>query len=216
MVHGRTLAPRWPFPYVPHTDFAWQLLGPVIGSVPELESRPDQPVAEVTVNRAPLQWQGPVYGGTINFRYWRGYNGYFQNAKEATIYALARWHSNAERDVGLWIQFGTPFASGRSENPELGQWNLTGAKVWVNGREIGPPKWNNPGKLPDRGREMPFSDEGYWYRQPSRIHLEKGINTILLKIPGTEKGAWGFTCVPVELGHPGTMQRAAGVRALEK
>lgn len=53
---------------------------------------------------------------------------------------------------------------------------------------------------------MPLTDEGYEYRLPTKIFLQKGWNTVLIKAPvGNFKGKdwqnpekWMFTCVPVD------------------
>ncbi len=43
-------------------------------------------------------------------------------------------------------------------------------------------------------------DEDYFYREPSIVHLQKGWNEILLKVPhGGTSRKWMYTCVPVEV-----------------
>ena len=62
-------------------------------------------------------------------------------------------------------------------------------KIWVNGKLIAPPNWKRAGQ---KGHaEIPLIDEGYEYREPSKIYLQKGWNTILIKAPvGTFKSGW--------------------------
>jgi hypothetical protein len=54
--------------------------------------------------------------------------------------------------------------------------------------------------------ELPLVDEGYSYRSPSIVLLEKGWNTVVVKLPvGKLNGKdwqnplkWMFTCLPIE------------------
>jgi hexosaminidase len=76
--------------------------------------------------------------------------------------------------------------------------------MWVNGNEIQPPQWSRAGQ---KGHpEVPLTDEGYEYRTPTKIRLQKGWNTVWIKVPvGSFKGPdwhnpvkWMFTFVPVQ------------------
>ncbi|MDP2114960.1 MAG: beta-N-acetylhexosaminidase, partial [Bacteroidota bacterium] len=71
--------------------------------------------------------------------------------------------------------------------------------VWLNRKLIDPPIWKNPGMV-EKTEEIPFSDENYSFRKPTKISLKKGWNTILLKVPqdGTS-WKWMFTFVPVRI-----------------
>ena len=53
--------------------------------------------------------------------------------------------------------------------------------MWVNGKEIDPPKWKHAGMKGNS--EWPLTDEGYEYRKPTKIYLQKGWNHILIKAP---------------------------------
>jgi hypothetical protein len=69
---------------------------------------------------------------------------------------------------------------------------------------INPPSWTRPGAKGDP--EEPLIDEGYSYRAPTMVPLEKGWNTVFIKAPvGSFKAhdwqtpvKWMFTFVPVE------------------
>ena len=62
--------------------------------------------------------------------------------------------------------------------------------LWVNDRIIAAPQWSYPGRVP-KSLEEPLVDEGYEYRQPTIVHLKKGLNRILIKLPvGSFKGRW--------------------------
>ncbi|WP_433895646.1 hypothetical protein [Sphingobacterium mizutaii] len=68
--------------------------------------------------------------------------------------------------------------------------------------KIPAPKWKHPGQK--GGLELPLSDEGYSFREPSMIQLKEGWNDILIKLPvGDFKGKdwqnptkWMFTFIP--------------------
>lgn len=48
--------------------------------------------------------------------------------------------------------------------------------------------------------EIPFVDEDYYNREPTKIQLQKGWNKFLLKIPqGGNSWKRMFTCVPVDI-----------------
>ena len=74
-----------------------------------------------------------------------------------------------------------------------------------------PPEWNNPG-LEANTEEIPFSDENYYLREPAKIHLEKGWNDVLLKIPVTS-ATWKrmFTFVPVKTNN-GNVKEIDGLK----
>jgi hypothetical protein len=68
------------------------------------------------------------------------------------------------------------------------------------------PHLNGIARIGKHTEEIPFTDENYFFRQPSSIHLKKGWNEVLLKIP-VKKDTWKrmFTFVPVQ-GHKGSVQ----------
>ena len=67
----------------------------------------------------------------------------------------------------------------------------------MNDTEIAPPVWKQP-NLGEDTHEIPFLDEDYFYRTPTKVSLKKGWNKVLLKIPqGGKSWKWMFTCVPV-------------------
>jgi hexosaminidase len=101
----------------------------------------------------------------------------------------------------FWIGFNNLSRSPATDSPEPGTWNNLQGKIWVNDNEIQPPVWKHGGQTGNS--EIPLMDEGYEYREPTRILLRKGWNTILIKAPiGSLKGKdwqnpakWEFTFV---------------------
>lgn len=197
-----------PFPYVRQTQVPWKLIGPFDngGNLeqsfgPETSIEPTYKVGGQTFG-----WKDAI-GGTIHLNHFFGFQSYYPSISQGTVYALTYMISDTERDVDFWFQFGTPSVSRRRNggNPPLGKWNAYGAKVWVNGTAVPPPVWNNPGPLSNYGDEIPFSNEGYFYREPTSVHLRAGTNSILLRVPkgnaaGYIKGAgkWMFSCMPID------------------
>ena len=86
----------------------------------------------------------------------------------------------------------------------MNAWDNKGSALWVNGKLMPPPKWKRGGQ---KGySEIPLVDEGYEYRELTKIFLKKGWNTVLIKAPvGSFKVKdwqnpvkWMFTFVPEE------------------
>jgi len=103
----------------------------------------------------------------------------------------------------FWIGFNNFSRSYITDSPPQDGWDNKGSAVWVNGKLILPPVWKRPGQKGNS--EIPLIDEGYEYRTPTKIQLQKGFNTVLLKIPvGSLKGKdsqnpvkWMFTFAPL-------------------
>ena len=77
------------------------------------------------------------------------------------------------------------------------------SKIWLNGTLIEPYPFARAGQ---KGHaEVPLVDEGYEYREPTRVRLKQGWNQLLVKAPvGSFKSEWQnpvkwmFTAVLVE------------------
>ena len=133
--------------------------------------------------------------------------------------------SDVDCVVGAWIDF-MSYGSAYSRNarlgtPKIGEWNLSGAKVYVNDVEILPPVWENPGAKSTFERyadnpiswgddlcEQPYRDEGPTRRALTPIRLKVGANRVKLVMPRTSGAFWGGTFSPA-LGtavHPHEIQ----------
>jgi hypothetical protein len=198
--HRDTLLTDVPFQFVRNSQARWELLGPF-----ELSQEPEHP-------RAEKDWTGPVYGGTVQVHHKFDFPS-FTAKRSGVVFARAFIQSDRDREITAWIGFddfsrsggrrGGPFAA-------LGQWSRHGSQVWVNGKEIAPPDWNQPG-LPAVDRETPFVDELYWIRKPTTIKLKEGLNEILIRAPHKDVGfGWMFTFMPVDLSR-GTAREVEGV-----
>ncbi len=169
---------KHPFPYVAQTGMRWKMTDGETGKV----IAKDIPQATIY----PRHFWFPAAA------YHPGNNG---------VVVLETWiRSDRDIECGAWIGMtGFSRSDGRSRDaptPKHGEWNKHGATIEINGRCIAPPKWKRPG-TGGNPKELPLSDEDYWYRPQTRIVLEKGVNHIRMTLP--KKGGWKWigTFVPV-------------------
>lgn len=205
-----------PFPFVREDGF-WRLLGPLPNDGrPDTAFGPEGLLAKaepVAVDGKTYGWDRTARGWQVFLRHMFGWPGALDEAaprtmpwaggiakrsdlKDTTVYARAVITSDADREVGFWIQVDPPNASDRREgpNPKRGDWNRDGARIWVNGEEVVPPRWRNP----DTGGRFspPLSDEFCFMRPALKLRLRRGDNVVLLRLPhGGPK--WEFVCHPV-------------------
>jgi len=141
--------------------------------------------------------------------------------------------SPKDQEIGAWIGFTAydrDHGRGRAHGtPSQGQWNNVGATVEVNGEQIPPPRWENP-DLPDEGTnwvplikyqypidEVPFRNEEYYMREPTKVWLRQGWNHVKLHLPMPHavnwvwRRQWVGTFVPVA----GTTDHPHEVEGLE-
>jgi len=191
-----------PFPYVKQTQIQWRITGPFnhTGDVNKKFPPEDSIAPEYFTDSAKYVWSEPIIGGTVHLHHFFGYPSRFPK-EEGTYYAYTRIWSRVSQNVDAWIGFHDWSRSGGRRGgpfPKQGQWHNTNPQVWVNGKTVPPPVWNNPG-VEVKSEEIPFSDENYYFREPAKIKLDKGWNNVLLKIPVREY-TWKrmFTFIPVK------------------
>jgi len=191
------------FPYYRQSRQKWVLYGPV-------ENKGDLTMAlnnEARGDFSSLHKIGKYYGGTVVLRHW--WSDVIKGAidrplENSTVYAVGKVWSKKEQDKNFLIGFNDLSRSYASDSPNLGTWDDRMSKLWVNGTEVLPPNWKHAGQKGDL--KLPLVDEGYSYRSPSIIPLQKGWNTIVIKLPvGKLQGKdwqnplkWMFTCLPIE------------------
>lgn len=120
----------------------------------------------------------------------------------STAYAYTFVYSPIEQDAGALIEFQN---YGRSEcdlSPDLGCWDRKGSKIWLNDSEIVPPRWGNAGVRINN--EINLSNENFASRPPVVVHLKKGWNKVLVKLPyivakGVRLNKWMFTFALTDL-----------------
>jgi hypothetical protein len=192
-----------PFPYVKQSQITWLLIGPFDhnGDMSKKFPVEDSIAKKYKVDGKSYSWWGPLYGGTIFPKHFFGYPTPVKE-KQGTIYALSYIYSPIDQAVGCWIGFhGWSRSGGRRGGPfpQQGQWHTTQPKAWLNDKEIPPPVWKQPG-LTEKTEEIPFVDEDYFYRTPTKIFLNQGWNNVLLKVPqGGSSWKWMFTFVPIRV-----------------
>ena len=168
---------RHPFPYVAQTQMRWRMT--------------DGEGRTVAVDIP----QATVYPR----HFWFPKSAYV-GANDGTV-TLETWITSArDVDCGAWIGMtGFSRSDGRSRDaptPRLGQWNKHDATIEINGRPVAPPEWSHP-NTGGNPKETPLVDEDYWYRAPTKIHLDKGENHIKMTLPKRGGWKWIGTFVPM-------------------
>ena len=189
-----------PFPYVAQMNMKWKLFGPYDnkGDV----SQSFAPEKEGFKPEGALE----AVGGTIVLRhFWHPLvSSILEDPKENTTwYATTKIWIDVDTVKHFWIGFNNLSRSYNSDTPAEGTWDDRGSTLFFNGRVIAPPAWKRAGQ--QGNSEIPLIDEGYEYRPPVAVPVQKGWNIVLVKLPvGSFKGKnwqnpvkWMFTFVPV-------------------
>ena len=191
---------RLPFPYVKQSETVWNLYGPYANSG-TLAKEFEPETNGFDINTQPVL---QTVGGTVILRHWWANlidGALEQPGENSTWYATTRIWSDEEGIKDFWIGFNNLSRSPATDSPMPGTWDNHQSKVWVNGNLIDPPKWRQGGMKGNS--EVPLVDEGYEYREPTKILLRKGWNEVLIKAPiGSFKGKdwqnpekWMFTFI---------------------
>lgn len=193
------------FPYVKQTDIVWNLIGPFDhnGNVEAKFPIEDTLQSVYQIKGENYKWSEPKVGGTLHLKHFFGFPAVTEQ-KTGTFYAYTELYSPNDRTQDFWIGFqGWSRSGGRRVGPfpDIGQWHTTKPKIWVNKQGIAPPVWKQP-NLGTKTDEIPFIDEDYFFRPPTKIKLKKGWNRIVLKIPQDQNSwKWMFTCVPIQMDN---------------
>jgi nitrogen fixation protein len=183
LVHKRKYFSSLPFPYQQQSNVAWTMIGPFSNEgdvtrsfVPEQQGYLDT-----------MQWENKLtlWGGTVWLRhFWHPIisSHLKQPNDSSTWYATRKIYADSAGYHPFWIGFNNISRSHKAPTPHAGTWDDKGSKLWVNGKEIAPPSWKFPGRIP-KDLEDPLYDESYEYREPTKIYLQKGWNHVLLKMP---------------------------------
>ena len=101
----------------------------------------------------------------------------------------------------MWAEFQNYGRSEKDLPPPAGKWDYKGSRIWLNDTEILPPVWTANHTVLDN--EIPLGNENFTARPPLKVHLNKGWNKVLLKLPvgefKTHLVKWMFTTVFVTL-----------------
>lgn len=204
-VHRTGLLASEPFPWAANSAIQWKISVPfksknefsALASTKSLESLPDS-----------LRWVS-YSCGTVDMEALK--KAYKVDGKDSLVaYAYTYISSDNDTDVDCWVGFETPARSNRQYAgiPQQGSWDANGGDVWVNGSRLAPPVWSKPGQFrilrptwAQPEEEIPYEDEEfYWSRKPTKVHLQKGKNIVLVKAPKSYEGQrWSFTFVPLNM-----------------
>lgn len=152
------------------------------------------------------QFLKTVTGGTVVLRHWWAplIKGAIDTLSSNTrVYAETSIWSEEAGQKPFWIGFNNLSRSPATDSHPIAEWSVNKPSVWVNQQMIAAPVWKRGGQKGNA--EIPLYDEGYEYRIPTMIHLQKGQNKVRIQIPIKElKGKdwqnpakYMFTFVPV-------------------
>jgi hexosaminidase len=190
-----------PFPYYRQATITWNFYGPYDNQGdPGTKFKPEYAIPN---GQAILT----AIGGTMVLRHWWQplVKGLLPDAQENTTwYATTSIWNDGGGYKYFWIGFNNLSRSYATDTPKAGTWDDRQSAVWVNGELVAPPNWKYSGNKGNM--ETPLIDEGYEYRSPSKVYLESGWNTIMVKVPVTSFKAkdwgnpvkWMFTVLPVD------------------
>lgn len=170
-----------------------------------------------------LPVEAQAWGGCIDLNELCKVNGVTPGADR--IHATLTTEIFVQNDtvITAWTGFDSPARSNRMSDGigEQGKWEWS-AQVFAGDTEIFPPKpWNEPGKYRyhyptwhKQPNEEPYTDEQFfWTREPARIPLKAGWNTITLECPRVFNAAiWIAAFVPVTQAEDGSVTEATGIR----
>jgi hypothetical protein len=193
-----------PFPYTRQSGITWKLYGPYPNKGDLSKSFLPE---SKTFNEQKTKPSQQAIGGTVVLRHWFSplVKAVLNNPEDsATWYATSKIWRDAAGYQDFWVGFNNLSRSPATDAPPDGKWDNKGSAVWVNGTLLEPPRWKRGGQSGDM--EIPLQDEGYEYRTPTRIYLNKGWNQVLIKVPvGTFKGPnwhnpvkWMFTFIAID------------------
>ena len=192
------------FPYFQQSQIQWKLIGPFKNQGNTAASF--DPESSHYFENNQLDNTSSLVGGTIWLRhFWHPLiQSHLSNAPDSSTYYAYRRIWVAENGMkDCWIGFNNLSRSTATDAPPLGAWDNKNSKVWVNGQKVDPPVWQHAGMPGDL--EKPLIDEGYEYRQPTKVYFKKGWNTVLIKAPVGSFVAtawnnpvkWMFSFIPI-------------------
>lgn len=210
--------PQEPFPYLKQSDVRWAIAGffPNDGDLSRVFP-PEETIRDEYFYNGTEYRVKPATGAAVYLRHTWGdlVPAFFENPQpNSTAYAYTRIWSPEDQDLGLWLSFHNYGRSEKDVAPPPGTWDHDGSKAWLNTELIAPPVFRNAGLIPS-DMESPYADENFWQRPPLDVHLRKGWNTLMLKLPVgafstkyTRLVKWMYTALFV---NPDGMTRPEGL-----
>lgn len=198
-----------PFPYVKQTNIEWAITDafPNGGELKKIFPPEYEGIKEYYQFADSIFKTHAAYGGGVYLRHvWGDLIPAFYKAPRSnhTAYAFTQVFSPIEQIVGLNFETQNYSRSESDIPPKPGTWDYRGSKIWINGRDIEPPVWLSTHSV--RRNDIALGNENAVSRNPIPVKLQKGWNTILIKLPVGEFSTpetrlvkWMFTCVLTDL-----------------
>ncbi len=192
-------------PYVRQTNVSWLITDafPNGGDLNAVFPPETEGLKETYVFGDSIYGTDTAYGAAVHLRHYWGnlIPGFYADPQPFhTAYAFTWVYAPENMTVGLIA--GTQDYS-RSESdlpPPAGKWDYRESKIWINDMEVAPPVWTSGHT--ERSNEISLGNENFAAREPIRIHLHKGWNKVLIKLPvgkfttpETRLVKWMFTFV---------------------
>ena len=153
----------------------------------------------------------PIIGNGIYLRHVWGTTVpafYTQPQPNHTAYAIAWVKAKHPQKVGVMLETQNYSRSESDLPPPAGAWDERGSRIWINGKEIMAPHWDNTHH--ERNNELCLRYENAASRPPVVVTLQRGWNKIMLKLPvasfkspATRLVKWMFTAALVEVPATG-------------
>ena len=174
-----------PFPYHKQTDIRWHITDPFpnegkLGAV----FPPEEELKESYVFEEDIYNTNVAIGAGIYLRHVWGdiVPAFYDNPEQNhTAYAYTWVWSPKSQTVGLWASTQDYSRSEADLAPPLGEWDYRGSKIWINDKTLEPPLWDNNHKV--KTNEITLKNENFVVRDPIKVELNKGWNSVLIKLP---------------------------------
>ena len=196
-------------PYVKQANVCWRITEtfPNDGDASKVFP-PEEQMNDNVIQPKSYQYHGQTYrtgiatGAGIYLRHTWGNNiiGAYYDAPlyNQTAYAWTYVYSPMEQEAGAIIEFYNYSRSEQDPAPAIGQWDLYGSNIWLNGCPIPAPSYENTG-VNISSREVTLKNENFTARKPIAVQLRKGWNKVFLKLPYIDApyrlDKWMFTFV---------------------
>lgn len=198
-----------PMPYVKQTHVRWRITEPFPNGGDAAAVLPPETCTDSILPHS-FELEGQVYdsrlatGAGIYLRHiWHPTVPSFLShpGLDQTVYAWTYVYSPEEQDCEAQVECYTYSRSGHDYAPKAGCWDRRGSRIWLNGEEIPAPRWEQTDCLiPQDEADKGLTNENLTARPPVALHLQRGWNSVFLKLPhvdsgGTKRDKWQFTFV---------------------
>ncbi len=174
-----------PFAYVKQTNVKWRITDAFPNNGDLKQKFPPEKKQQKSYH-----YQDSIYltheatGAGIYLRHVWGtlIPGFYKDPKpNHTAYAYTWVYSPKEQEAGIYVRFQNYGRSEKDLPPPQGKWDYKESRIWFNNKEIQPPVWINTHT--EKSNEISLRNENWEGKPPILVHLNKGWNKILLKLP---------------------------------